>query len=94
MQEVSELVARVTKIVTDKGFYAVTFPVDEDLRNMGSITVSLVPGVWNETEAPEAGVALRLRNLRMTKKGWRAMKASFVRPVRQDSAQRMESLFI
>ena len=46
----------------------------------GSITFSLVNGVWQDRGVPDKGMHVMLSDLRRKRAGWRAMSGRFVRP--------------
>lgn len=58
------------------GPYAVAISEDFSM----SITFSLNRAVWCEQGWPESGTIVVLSKLRKKKKGWRALKARYVKP--------------
>lgn len=60
------------------GSYVVT--TIDDRRELGSITFSLKPTVWRETNWPEPGNIVVIGQLNRKRAGWRAAYARFVRP--------------
>lgn len=48
--------------------------------DLGSVTFSLLPPVWNEEDVPECGMEVETRMLRKKRGGWRAMRAWYVQP--------------
>lgn len=63
-----------------KGLYAVS--VCEEL---GSVTFSLEPDVWQESDMPVPGIYVVLMKVRKWKRGWRALKARFMQPSDEQS---------
>jgi len=63
-----------------KGLFAVS--VCEEL---GSVTFSLLPDVWKESEMPVPGICVMLTRVRKWKKGWRALEARFMQPSDEQS---------
>lgn len=47
---------------------------------LGSITFSLLPEVWNENRFPETGSEVIVCDFESKTAGWRAMSARFFRP--------------
>ena len=46
----------------------------------GSVTFSLEPTVWKESDQPEEGMFIFLGNIRQKRAGWRAKLARFWKP--------------
>jgi hypothetical protein len=57
------------------GHYAVTHH-----SGLGSISFSLRPGVWKESQAPERGDYVILSDVKRNRGGWRALTARFEKP--------------
>ena len=72
-----EYSAVVDKIIGDgkHGPYAVAFS-DE----LGYITFSLDPEVWQEKKFPDPGMCVLLSQIRKKRAGWRAETGRYVRP--------------
>lgn len=49
-------------------------------KQLGVITFSLEPPVWQESEYPERGTIVEVSNIQKKKAGWRAKSVRFVRP--------------
>lgn len=85
----AESVLKSRRVVTEKiiskgrhGPYAVAR--DDEL---GVITFSLKPPVWQESSYPEPGTMVDVSNVHMKKAGWRALSACFVRPDEQQQPE-------
>lgn len=53
------------------------FAVATSSQLEGSVTFSLEPTVWLESEWPEAGEVVHLAKLRLKRAGWRAKRGRF-----------------
>ena len=49
-------------------------------EQLGSITFSLDPKVWQENDLPEPGTYVMLTQVRRKRAGWRALYGRFVEP--------------
>lgn len=56
-------------------------------EDLGDITFSLVPPVWEETDLPEHGTVVVLSTIRRKRAGWRAYSGRFFRPSDQKLTQ-------
>jgi hypothetical protein len=52
---------------------------------LGAITLSLSPPVWNENANPEPGTYVVLSQIRKRRAGWRAMSGRFMKPSDQQA---------
>ena len=57
-------------------------------NELGSITFSLNPKVWEEKDMPELGMYVMLSDVRKKRAGWRAYSARFMRPCDEQKEQR------
>jgi hypothetical protein len=87
-EKVEKVVAVVQKVIHDgkHGSYAIA--TTEEFE--GSITFSLEPTVWLESEEPEAGEFVLLSDLRKKRAGWRAKKGRYVSPSDEQTETRKE----
>lgn len=71
------VIAVVERLVLDgkHGPYAVA-----TAKRLGTVTFSLLQGVWHEQSHPESGTLVILSDVRLKRAGWRAYSGRFVRP--------------
>jgi len=86
---VAKQVKAVVQKVIKEGKHG-PFVVAQAKEIAGSVTFSLEPTVWQESEWPQVGEVVFLEKLRQKRAGWRAKKARFFRPCDEQKANRKE----
>jgi hypothetical protein len=59
--------------------------------NLGLITFSLEPPVWEESDWPEGGNIVILSEIRKKRAGWRANRGRFLRPSDEQQPEKQEN---
>ncbi|MCX6713114.1 MAG: hypothetical protein NTY66_02825 [Candidatus Vogelbacteria bacterium] len=62
----------------------------DELSNLGPITFSLKPEVWEEKAWPETGTVIIISNLTKKRAGWRATSARFFQPADEQQSKEKE----